>query len=98
MVSLNRAIAAAMVRGPEVGLKLLEALDADPRIAGHYRLDAVRGHLHERAGDPGRAIAHYRAAAERTASIPERDYLTLKAARLVKASHAETRRHGENQP
>lgn len=81
MVSLNRAIAAAMVQGPEAGLALLEPLDA--RLAGHYRLDAVRAHLHERAGDAERAIAHYRAAAERTASIPERDYLTLKAARLA---------------
>ena len=85
MVSLSRAIAAAMVQGPEAGLALLEALDGDARLAGHYRLDAVRGHLHERAGDPERAIAHYRAAAERTASIPERDYLTLKAARLAAA-------------
>jgi RNA polymerase sigma factor (sigma-70 family) len=81
MVSLNRAVAAAMVQGPEAGLALLEALDA--RLGAHYRLDAVRGHLHERLGDHARAIAHYRAAAERTASTPERDYLTLKAARLA---------------
>ena len=83
MVSLNRAIAAAMVHGPRAGLELVAALDGDTRIAGHYRLDAVRAHLHERAGDPARAIAHYRAAAGRTASTPERDYLTLKAARLA---------------
>jgi predicted RNA polymerase sigma factor len=57
------------------------------RLRGHYRLDAVRGHLHERLGDHERAIAHYRAAAERTASIPERDYLTLKSARLAAAKH-----------
>jgi predicted RNA polymerase sigma factor len=83
MVSLNRAIAAAMVHGPRVGLEQLQALDEDARLRGHYRLDAVRGHLHERLGDAERAIAHYRAAAERTASLPERDYLTLKAARLA---------------
>ena len=83
MVSLNRAIAAAMVQGPETGLKLIEALDGDPRLAGHYRLDAVRAHLHERAGDPVRALAHYRAAAEGTTSIPERNYLLTKAARLT---------------
>ena len=70
MVALNRAIAAAMVHGPAAGLELLEALDADARLAGHYRLDAVRAHLHEMAGDPGRALAHYRAAAERTAEHP----------------------------
>ena len=86
MVSLNRAIAAAMVHGPAAGLELIGALDADPRIAGHYRLDAVRGHLHERAGDTARAIAHYRAAAERTTSTPERNYLIEKAARLAHAS------------
>jgi RNA polymerase sigma factor (sigma-70 family) len=85
MVSLNRAIAAAMVQGPQAGLEQLKALDGDARIGGHYRLDAVRAHLHERLGDAERAIAHYRAAAERTTSIPERDYLTLKAARLAAA-------------
>jgi RNA polymerase sigma factor (sigma-70 family) len=83
MVSLNRAIAAAMVDGPAAGLELLKVLDDDSRMAGHYRLDAVRGHLHERAGDRERALAHYRAAVERTTSIPERDYLTLKIARLT---------------
>jgi len=82
MVSLNRAIAAAMVDGPAVGLELLSMLDRDSRIAGHYRLDAVRGHLYEKSGNRERAIAHYHAAAERTASIPERNYLLTKAARL----------------
>jgi len=85
MVSLNRAIAAAMVHGPAAGLQLLAALDGDARIAGHYRLDAVRAHLYERAGDPARALAHYRAAAARTASLPERDYLLTKAARVARA-------------
>lgn len=82
MVSLNRAIAAAMVRGPGAGLEMLSALDNDPRIAGHYRLDAVRAHLLEKSGDTEAAIARYRAAAERTTSIPERNYLITKAARL----------------
>lgn len=91
---LNYAIAAAMVDGPEVGLELLEALDADPRMAGHYRLDAVRGHLFERAGESKRAIEHYRAAAERTASIPERNYLTAKAARLSADRRRESRAQG----
>jgi predicted RNA polymerase sigma factor len=83
MVSLNRAIAAAMVEGPEAGLERLADLDADPRLRGHYRLDAVRAHLYERSGDGRRAIEHYRAAAGRTASIPERDYLLTRAAKLA---------------
>jgi RNA polymerase sigma factor (sigma-70 family) len=81
MVSLNRAIAVAMVEGPTKALELLQEMDDDPRLREHYRLEAVRGHLHEMAGDPERARKHYLAAAERTASIPERDYLLTKAAR-----------------
>lgn len=82
MVTLNHAIAAAMVHGPSAGLELLKALDADERMAGHHRLDAVRAHLLEKAGDHQAAIVHYRAAADRTASIPERNYLMTQAARL----------------
>ncbi len=80
MVALNRAIAAAMVHGPGAGLKLLEALDGP--LAGHYRLDAVRAHLFEMAGDTRAAMTHYRAAAGRTTSTPEQQYLTTQAARL----------------
>jgi len=85
MVSLNHAIAAAMVDGPSKGLELLTTLDADSRIAGHYRLDAVRAHLLEMAGDHPAAITHYRMAAARTTSIPERNYLMMQAARLVES-------------
>jgi len=81
MVALNHAIALAMVRGPAAGLSRLDALARDPRLADHHRLDAVRGHLLERAGDRA-AAEHYRRAAERTTSTPERDYLRMKAARL----------------
>jgi RNA polymerase sigma factor (sigma-70 family) len=86
MVTLNRAIAAAMVHGPKAGLELLKAIDADERLAGHHRLDAVRGHFFEMAGDHEAAIAHYRTAASKTSSIPERDYLITKAARLETAN------------
>jgi RNA polymerase sigma factor (sigma-70 family) len=85
MVALNHAIAAAMVHGPRAGLALLEPLDGDERLAGHYRLDAVRGHLFEMAGDHEAAVAHYRAAANRTTSIPERNYLSAQVARLIEA-------------
>ncbi|GAA1561862.1 RNA polymerase sigma factor [Kribbella lupini] len=84
MVTLNRAIAAAMVDGPEAGLAMLEPLD-EP-LAGHYRLDAVRGHLQEMRGDMEAAAEHFRAAARRTTSLPERDYLTLKAAAVSGAA------------
>jgi len=83
MVTLNHAIAAAMVHGPAKGLELLRVLDSDSRLAGHYRLDAVRAHLFEKMGDHEAAIKHYRIAAARTTSVPERNYLMMQAARLA---------------
>jgi RNA polymerase sigma factor (sigma-70 family) len=80
MVALNRAIAAAMVDGPEAGLSLLE--DLDESLDGHHRLHATRAHLLEMAGDAAGAIAEYQVAASRTNSLPERHYLTKQAARL----------------
>jgi RNA polymerase sigma factor (sigma-70 family) len=86
MVTLNQAVAVAMVRGPQAGLDLLDTLEADDRLAGHHRLDAVRAHLLEMAGDLDAARATYRTAARRTTSIPEQRYLESKAARLSDAS------------
>ena len=80
MVKLNRVVAVAMVDGPGAGLEQLQRLEHDPRIASHYRLNAVRAHLLHLSGDVGRAVECYRVAAERTPSLPERDYLLMKAA------------------
>lgn len=82
MITLNRAVAAAMVHGHEAGLRLLESLDDDSRLAQHHRLDAVRAHLYEMSGDTDTALKHYRQAARRTTSVPEQRYLESKAARL----------------
>jgi predicted RNA polymerase sigma factor len=90
MVMLNHAIAAAMVHGPSAGLELLDALDADGRLTGHHRLDAVRAHLLELAGDHPGAIAHYQTAAARTTSLPERNYLITQAARLREITTEQT--------
>jgi len=87
MIALSYAIAVAMVDGPAAGLGMVDELDTDGKLHGHYRLDAVRAHLYEMAGDGERAIVHYRAAAEGTASAPERDYLNMKAARLAARGH-----------
>ncbi|NED98781.1 RNA polymerase sigma factor [Phytoactinopolyspora halotolerans] len=82
MVTLNRAAAVAMVHGPRAGLALLGTLDDDERMVQTHRLEAVRGHLLELAGDERAAREAYQKAAKMTASIPEQHYLTLKAARL----------------
>jgi len=83
MVGLNRAVAAAMVAGPAAGLDLLRELESDRRLAGHHRLHATRAHLLEMSGDAEGAVTSYREAARRTTSLPERRYLTGRAARLA---------------
>jgi RNA polymerase sigma factor (sigma-70 family) len=83
MIALNRAVATAMVQGPDAGLRLIDQVAQDERLKGHYRVDAVRAHLYERAGQRERALEHYQRAADGTASLPERNYLLAKGARLA---------------
>ena len=80
--ALNRAVAVAMVRGPDAGLAVLAGLAEDQRMARHHRLLATRAHLRELAGDAPAAAADYLEAARRATSLPERRYLALQAARL----------------
>jgi RNA polymerase sigma factor (sigma-70 family) len=82
MVELNRIVAVAMVHGPEAGLGQLAAAEARPGLAGHHRLDAVRAHLLELAGDREAARVAYRRAARRTLSLAEQRYLESRATRL----------------
>ena len=89
MVTLNHAIATAMVHGPSKGLELLQVLDRDDRLAEHHRLDAVRAHLLEMLGDAQSALKHYQSAAARTTSIPERNYLIAQMARLQESGEDE---------
>jgi len=70
-----------MAEGPAAGLALLDAVG--DRLTGHYRLDAVRAHLLEMAGETQAAVEHYRASASRTTSLPEQRYLAMQAARLT---------------
>ncbi len=81
MAGLGRAVAYAMAHGPRAGLGELAALEE--QLGGHYRLEAVRAHLLEKAGDHEGALAAYRAAAKGTLSGPEAHYLRTRAARLL---------------
>jgi RNA polymerase sigma factor (sigma-70 family) len=83
VVTLNRAVAVAMVNGPRAGLADLDALSGDRRLASQHRLASVRAHLHEMAGDAQAAVAAYEDAARRTTSIPEQRYLRAQAKRLA---------------
>jgi len=92
MVTLNHAVAVAMARSPQAGLDLLETLDSDDRMAGHHRLDAVRAHLLEMAGEHAAARASYQRAARRSTSVPEQRYLETRARRLTDSDGEELTR------
>jgi predicted RNA polymerase sigma factor len=86
VVTLNRAVAVAMVKGPLAGLAVLGTVGTDPQLARGHRLDAVRAHLLELSGDSAAARAAYLRAAATTASLPERRYLAARAARVSQVS------------
>jgi RNA polymerase sigma factor (sigma-70 family) len=75
IVTLNRAVAVAMVSGPEAGLELLATIEGDSRLVDHHRFEAVRGHMLSLAGDHAGASASFQRAARLTTSLPERRYL-----------------------
>jgi RNA polymerase sigma factor (sigma-70 family) len=82
-VTLNHAVAVAMVEGPDAGLEMLDPLLRGRRAHRDHRLHAVRAHLLELAGDGGPAREAYLLAASATTSIPEQRYLLGRAARLA---------------
>ena len=79
VVTLNRAVALAMVDGPVAGLALVDEV-AD-RLPGHPRLLVVRAHLLEQDGDVESARRLFRRAADLATNRPERDRLLMLAAR-----------------
>jgi RNA polymerase sigma factor (sigma-70 family) len=82
IVTLNHAVAVAMVAGPENALPLLGPLLENPQTRRHHRVHAVRAHLLEMSGDAEQARAAYATAASLTTSIPEQRYLNAQAARV----------------
>jgi RNA polymerase sigma factor (sigma-70 family) len=82
VVTLNRAVAVAKVHGPRAGLAVLGTVEANDHMSHTHRLEAVRGHLLELAGDAVAARESYQRAARMTASLPEQHYLAMRAARL----------------
>jgi RNA polymerase sigma-70 factor (ECF subfamily) len=82
VVALNRAVAVAMVRGPQAGLDELAGLDADGRLAGYRYLPATRADLLRRLGRTGEASAAYRQALALTDNDAERAFLSARLAAL----------------
>ncbi|GHF78390.1 RNA polymerase sigma factor (sigma-70 family) [Amycolatopsis bartoniae] len=77
---LARAVAVGHVRGPAAGLRETDRLREV--LGGRHRWHAVRGHLHELAGDLPAAGAAYASAARLATDITEREHLVRQAARV----------------
>jgi predicted RNA polymerase sigma factor len=88
VVRLNRAVAVAMVEGPDAGLRLVGVLAGSGPLAESHRVHAVRAHLLEQKGDTEGARTEYVAAANASTNLRERDYLTIRAAALAHAGGA----------
>ncbi|MGX7676620.1 RNA polymerase sigma factor [Plantactinospora sp. DSM 117369] len=82
LVALNRAVAVALRDGPAAGLPLLDALDADGRLAGYHLLPAARADLLRRLGRTGEATTAYRRALELVGTEPERAFLRRRLAEV----------------
>ncbi|HKC29025.1 MAG TPA: sigma-70 family RNA polymerase sigma factor [Jatrophihabitans sp.] len=82
--ALSRAVAVGEVGGPLAGLRVVDAVC--DRLTGHHRVDAVRGYLHERAGQFEVAADCYGRAAAAARSTAERDHLAKQSARLRRRS------------
>jgi RNA polymerase sigma-70 factor (ECF subfamily) len=81
VVELNRAVAVAMVRGPEAGLRIIDQL-AEP-LADYRYLHAARGELLRRLGRGADAAEAYRRAAALTTNAPEQAFLAGRIAELA---------------
>ncbi|MFB9926779.1 RNA polymerase sigma factor [Amycolatopsis halotolerans] len=77
VAALNRIVPVAMVHGAREGLRQLDEIAG---LDDHHRVDVVRAHLLDLAGEHGQARVYYRSAAEKTLSVPERRYLESRAA------------------
>jgi len=80
IVELNRAVALAMLFGPEAGLEIVDALTAEPVLKTYHLLPSVRGDLLKKLGRLGEARAEFERAAGLTRNERERKLLLERAA------------------
>ena len=75
IVSLNRAVAVAMVDGAAQGLVLIDALAAAGDLDNYHLLHAARADLLRRIGSSGEAAESYRRALDLVSNESERRFL-----------------------
>ena len=82
IVELNRAVALAMLFGPEAGLRIVDALTAEPLLKDYHLLPSVRGDLLAKLGRANEARAEFERAAAMTQNERERALLLKRANEL----------------
>jgi RNA polymerase sigma-70 factor (ECF subfamily) len=85
IVSLNRAVAVAMVRGPEEALSILDSLLAARELDGYHLLHATRADMLRRVGAWADAAASYRRALEVATNESERRFLERRLLEVTRA-------------
>ncbi len=90
VVALNRAVAMGELHGPEVGLEVVEALDAGA-IADYQPFHAARADLLARAGRRDDAVAAYDHAIELTTNSAEREFLEVRRTAASRPAEPERR-------
>jgi len=75
VVSLNRAVAIAMVDGPQAALALIDKLDASGDLDSYHLLHAVRADMLRRIGSTAEAAKSYARALEQVTNDSERRFL-----------------------
>jgi RNA polymerase sigma factor (sigma-70 family) len=79
VVELNRAVAVSMADGPVEGLKLVDALAAEPALRDYHLLPSVRGDMLARLGRTAEARAEFARAAGLARNERERQLLLRRA-------------------
>jgi RNA polymerase sigma-70 factor (ECF subfamily) len=82
VVALNRAVALAMVDGPEPALAEVEALERDGRLAGYRYLPSTKADLLHRLGRDAEAVTAYQAALALTGNAAEQEFLEQRLSAL----------------
>ena len=86
IVELNRAVAVAMVFGPQAGLDIVDALRDEPTLVRYHLLPSVRGDLLARLGRADEARGEFERAAAMTRNARERQLLLARAASSSQSS------------
>jgi predicted RNA polymerase sigma factor len=86
IVALNRAVAVGMAQGPTAGLDAVDALAADPALAGYHLLPSVRGDLLMKLGRSTEARAEIQRAIAMTQNLREQELLTKKLKHIEKVA------------